>query len=565
MGENTKKPAYPISALFLLFLLFLFVPALLLISQTSSYGLPVFKGTVNAPGAQWYFGEKGGQMHPVDLSQKQPMEPHKTYVLSTTIRYDGESDAYPSAIFLVSNYGVKVYYQDTLVFQRIPEDVPLPTVGSLGPLAFSVPLGYDCAGQELRLELYPMMNNSHNASLPDIQFGDYATTMRHIYFSSLPGLVIVAAILFLCVALLLIGSVHQEMRTKCLNLALFATAFSVYQLTESQFVQHMAKTPYLLYLGNHLVLALLPIFLTHAYRSRFSLPFQKYIRLVEAICWLNFGGQALLHFSGILDLRYMFLVTQCCCFLVCLSMIIPMIVERNRPVMRRVALEVAPLFVGSFLDFISYFMQFNSGKAWYYIGRYVSIGFLMTLIIVIYEVRKASEQAAAESLKSQFFQEMAYTDSLTGVGNRAAFDEELNKLSSEGSCPQSMLCISADLNNLKVMNDTHGHHEGDALIQRCAALLDDCFSSQGRVFRVGGDEFNVFLYDVTEADWPTLKKQFEKKIEKCNREEAFPLSVALGCAAVSDGNVAQALQLADERMYEAKSSASCKRDSKHSV
>ncbi len=552
MGMRINKSKRILS---LVLLLLLCLPILFLLSHASEDSLPIYTGTVNALGSQWYFGEKDGEMHPVDIMEKQHMEPGKTYVLSTVIDYDGGTDFYPSAIFLVNNYGVQVYYEDTLVFHRTKEDLRLPTVSSLGLLAFSLPLGYNCKGNELRLELDPMLSSAADRILPDVQFGDYATTMRQLYITSLPNLVLITAILFLCVSLLLIGSVYKEMREKCLNLACFAAAFSVYRLTETLFVQHMFKSPYLLYLCNHLALTLLPIFLINAYKSRFSPPFQTFTRLVKTLCWINLGVQLLFHFTGVMDLRYMIPMTQICCLLACLAMAIPMVVERKKPIIRRVTLEVMPLFIANFLDCIAYFIQSNSGRAWFSMGNFISVGFLITLIIVIYEVRKTSEQAAAESIKSQFFQEMAYRDSLTGVSSRAAFDEEVKKFSAGHRSVHTLLCVAADLNGLKAINDTYGHQEGDELIRRCAVLLVDCFQSRGQIFRIGGDEFIVFLHDVSESEWPKLKEQFDAQREKSNENQTFPLSVAMGCAAVVNGDLVGALQLADERMYQDKDSA----------
>ncbi len=543
----------PISLVWVLSLLVCFLIGLVLVSENSGDSLPVFNGRVDVPGTQWYFGEKGGALSPVNPSERQRMEPGKRYVFATKIAYDGQADPYPSATFLVNHYGVRVYYEEQLVFHRTQEDISLPTVDSMGLLAFSIPLGYDCQGKTLWVELDPMLDTARERFLPEVQFGDYATTMRKIYTSSLPDMIVISAILFLCIALLLVGGVHEEMRTKCLNLALFAAAFAAHRLTESLFVQHISKSPYLLYLLNHMVLALLPIFLIRAYKGRFPDLYRTSIQFMEWVCWMNLGIQTILHFTGITDFRHMLFVTQLCCVLVFLSMVIPMVTERKRPMIRRVTVELIPMFVGAFLDFTIHF--FNNEKVWYSMGRYISIGFLLTLIMVIYEVRKVSARAAAESVKSQFFQEMAYTDSLTGVGNRAAFDEEIKDFTSGKRHCRSLLCVTADLNCLKVMNDTYGHQEGDVLIQRCASLLKDCFQGQGRVFRIGGDEFSVFLYNATEADWPALKQRFEEERERRNQGQHFPLSVAIGCAPVVDGDIEEAFRLADERMYQGKPSS----------
>lgn len=559
MKKAYKKMNHLVGVLLLILSLIFLLPALRIVAELSGDSLPVYNGSVNVPGTQWYFGEKGTQLHLVNVMEKQYMEPQKTYVLSSKINYDGKLDSYPSVTFAASNCGVKVYYEEELIFQRMREDMRLPTNESLGLLLFSVPLGYDCQGKELRLELDPMIKTGRCTTLPDVQFGDYSTMMREMYIEGLPSLIGIAAMIFLGVALLAVGSVHEDMRKKCLNLSLFSVAFSVYLLTENCFVLHTMKSPYLAYLCNYFILALLPIFLLQAYKGRFSRPFQRNISIIRNICLIDLAAQILLHFTGVLDAQRMVPATQLCALLSILAMFIPIVVERKRPIVRRVTVEIMPFMIGALLDALYYFKETNSGRVWSSMGHCTSIGFLITLMVVIYEIRKTAERAAEESLKSRFFQEIAYKDALTGVNNRAAFDEEVREITAGKRPYRTLLCVAADLNGLKQVNDTYGHQEGDELIRRCAVLLETCFKSCGRVFRVGGDEFNIFVYDVDETDWPLLKKYFDEQRVKQNENESFPLSVAIGCAAVIDREVERALQLADERMYQDKCAAASRR------
>jgi diguanylate cyclase (GGDEF)-like protein len=87
-------------------------------------------------------------------------------------------------------------------------------------------------------------------------------------------------------------------------------------------------------------------------------------------------------------------------------------------------------------------------------------------------------------------QRRAFTDTLTGHPNRAAYHAALSKL--EGAAAGSWALFVIDLDNLKVVNDTFGHHAGDTLLQvasdRIAAAI-----RPDRTFRIGGDEFAVIL------------------------------------------------------------------------
>ena len=87
-------------------------------------------------------------------------------------------------------------------------------------------------------------------------------------------------------------------------------------------------------------------------------------------------------------------------------------------------------------------------------------------------------------------QRRAFTDALTGCPNRAAYHAALSKL--EGAAVGSWALFVLDLDNLKVVNDTFGHHAGDELLQIASDRISAAVSP-GRTFRVGGDEFAVIL------------------------------------------------------------------------
>src|SRR4029077_14900934 len=81
---------------------------------------------------------------------------------------------------------------------------------------------------------------------------------------------------------------------------------------------------------------------------------------------------------------------------------------------------------------------------------------------------------------------------LTGLGNRRALVRRLDEyFASTGDEPSLLLLF--DLDGFKAYNDTFGHGAGDALLQRLGARLRDSVGSRGEVFRLGGDEFCIFV------------------------------------------------------------------------
>jgi hypothetical protein len=82
-------------------------------------------------------------------------------------------------------------------------------------------------------------------------------------------------------------------------------------------------------------------------------------------------------------------------------------------------------------------------------------------------------------------------DSLTGLYNRAFFEAEIERLFHSREYPISIM--SADLDGLKLINDTMGHDRGDSLLKTCARVVKESLRRSDVLARVGGDEFAVIL------------------------------------------------------------------------
>lgn len=148
---------------------------------------------------------------------------------------------------------------------------------------------------------------------------------------------------------------------------------------------------------------------------------------------------------------------------------------------------------------------------------------------------------------------LAYTDPLTGLANRARCEQVMDMLSQEHI---AYAIISLDLNKLKEVNDTLGHHEGDRLLQGFATILSDCFMDANLVGRMGGDEFLVIMTDDRALGTTRRIHDFYSMINDWNhKEQMFQYSASYGYAysyEVPTGSAQEVYMLADNRMYEMK-------------
>jgi diguanylate cyclase (GGDEF)-like protein len=165
--------------------------------------------------------------------------------------------------------------------------------------------------------------------------------------------------------------------------------------------------------------------------------------------------------------------------------------------------------------------------------------------------------ALKQTLLDRELRYLALTDDLTCLYNRrgffAAAAQQL-KLAARNS--QSLLLLYCDVDNLKLINDSFGHQEGDLALIRVADALEHAFRHSDILARLGGDEFVVFAGESSTQTHEVLLRRLEKSLKKSRASESrYELSLSVGVArfdpkqAVSLGEL---MAQADTAMYEQK-------------
>ena len=143
---------------------------------------------------------------------------------------------------------------------------------------------------------------------------------------------------------------------------------------------------------------------------------------------------------------------------------------------------------------------------------------------------------------------LSYHDKLTGLYNRAFFEEETNRLDTDRQLPISI--IIGDVNGLKLINDAFGHHDGDELLVSAASLLKQACREEDIIARWGGDEFAILLPQTSEEDAHQIYKRIKNS---CRQAGSYPLqlSISLGMATkiYNWQNIREILKEAEGRMY----------------
>lgn len=217
------------------------------------------------------------------------------------------------------------------------------------------------------------------------------------------------------------------------------------------------------------------------------------------------------------------------------------------------------VLIGNFVFIVFIVLALNS--FWQHPGNgddamFLTFGFF-TLIGSYFCVilkKEAKLIKKAETLK--IYKNLAFKDSLTGLKNRAAYDNDLDKITSDEEI-KNISIIICDLNYLKTTNDTLGHEKGDLLIKEAANCIYNTFNKIATCYRLGGDEF-LILATNKKKETKDYIKEFEENMKKYNENNELNLSIAYGVSDAILENENKELQIrkafreADDKMYEMK-------------
>lgn len=154
-------------------------------------------------------------------------------------------------------------------------------------------------------------------------------------------------------------------------------------------------------------------------------------------------------------------------------------------------------------------------------------------------------------LRVEQLQQQVRLDYLTGLGNRAHFDESIGR-AVEQNCREAsgLVLVLLDLDHFKQINDTWGHPAGDMVLSRFAHLLRDVIRTSDQAFRLGGDEFALILQPAESHAWQPVWRRLDEQLKLHRELSTFSVACSLGAASWKSGmNVHQLYELADADLY----------------
>jgi len=179
-----------------------------------------------------------------------------------------------------------------------------------------------------------------------------------------------------------------------------------------------------------------------------------------------------------------------------------------------------------------------------------------------FESQMSNMMKEVETLHKQLEQvrEDSLTDALTGIANRKAFDEELERVFQHSHENKLPFCVViADIDYFKKFNDTYGHLVGDKVLRFVAITIKSCVKGKDMAARFGGEEFVLILPETDITGAGAVAEQVRIAVSKCTLKDQAKnkdfgkITISLGIAQFKPSDQPKdVLKRADQALYQAK-------------
>lgn len=554
MSEKNKT-----RVIWLIFLISLLIACMAVIYGSRHFGTDtrtVQWGEVQQLKTGWQYSTDNGRKDIPCLPAKINADNANSSANGLTL-YNRLPDSLPGnpVLEFVSNWTTVEIFIDNRVIYEYGLKNNAPVGQMLGSPWNVVDLPDDAAGKEVAIRLTsPYIGESYN--VPVISLGSKSDVLYKFLYSNLN---IVIFCLVACIFGLMILLLSAFFKIKKIDIDFLALVFLalhlflavIWIITDSRVLLLVTHNYAFIYILSHISFMLMPVPLILFLRQ--TAMYGKSVYGILSLGYmLNFIVLTACYFLGIAEYEKTLFITHILMgisLIVCLALLIKeQRLYHKKATMLLLAGSVV-LTAGLLVSlFVFLFISQEDNSAYFRIILFLLMGAVFcssgSRIVTVFK----------KEIESQIYHKMAYTDAMTNLENRLAFQERIQDLQEKPDCLE-LTIIMFDINKLKYVNDNYGHNAGDKLINAAGDCIYTCFKSHGECYRIGGDEFIVLLKDCSEESLKFLLRNFQISVSAAETVNPEGLDVAVGYATGStkDENFAYHLfEIADRNMYRQK-------------
>ena len=469
-----------------------------------------------------------------------------------------DDDAY---MFLRTNYqsikveieGVGVIYdekyKETFIFGE-----------RINLLSHFVDLDESYAGKKIIITS-EFVTTFHYPTLEEVLIADKSTLLLYtladasvdIYFI---GFISFLGVILLILSVMLIINKYTKYIVDCLSLSIFTFILCTWLLCNISSIHFIIKDAVILFLIylTMLYAILLPIFIL--LRNKCS----HFVKLFDAL-FIGMIALMIINFTlavttdiklteSLVSLHVAIVV----CLVLCVFAVAMEYYKYGNKNLKALLVSGYIFGVGVTFTLISYyFPQFRLNMFNYDIH----IKIAMIIFVLINSVSYVQQViiATIKTNESEIYRKLAFTDLMTMLKNRSAYDHFLDTLTEE--IFEYISIIEVDIDGLKYTNDNFGHSYGDELIKEVSSIIKEVFGDFGECFRIGGDEFEIILLNKDKQFVLGLIDSFNELIAVRKLSNNRSIHVSIGYT-FDDGqlttydSITNIINVTDRLMYENK-------------
>ncbi|MCM1089015.1 MAG: GGDEF domain-containing protein [Muribaculaceae bacterium] len=510
---------------------------------------------------EWTLDREGTQ--PADLSKLGDYMDEETGVLSIYHRLP-EMDDDRSLIFRSKDVYTKVLIDDEVIYETNVYDSRFynRSPGNLWNIAKFHP---DYAGELVEIQIY-MVYDTNAITLDSTLWGDKADIIMAFCMKNIWGITVSMLMVVVGIVLIVLDLMPAYRKTwkhhGMIWLGLYSILIGIWSVLETNTPQFFVADMRILQMICNMIMILdsMPLLLYlncefHIFKNRFM----RIFCYADAVYIL---AAAAIQLSGINDLHGLLSGAILTLVVSCISLLIWVVTnlrkmfkkhQSNQSILNYI-LQLAglcSLWISALCEMLRYSSQSDHMDR----AEYIRVGMLVFVLCLAISSQLETYKLLTNGMKYDIISSLAYSDGLTGLGNRTAYLEQLEEYTSGQTEISQLGIVFLDVNNLKKVNDNQGHEKGDELITVAAKIISDSFGKFGKSYRIGGDEFCVLMTGASlQKNYETGLEEFQRLIDEANKAQWYTYTVQIAngfsiCNTINQEKIDETVMEADTAMY----------------
>ncbi len=467
-----------------------------------------------------------------------------------------EQNSFTDSLFTKISYAdLEVYADNKLIYSLKKTNKSLTKSNGYCCILFDIPRDLKCP--YITMKISPNLKRLKKNRINPIVVGRKSDILIKYFVKDLFSIILSLALIINFLIIFILTLKHKktfkEQHYALFHLAIFGLILAAYFLMQSQIITYLAiNIKEFLYFIEFIAAIFIQLPFLSFIKYKIDRKFKKYYNIISVIIMLNAIIQISLTLLKIIEFKEMLIVSHTLIFITIIMILIGLIFTNSKkyPVKKLLILYTTLIMTPLLFSVVCYIFYDL------FIMKKLKLILILAVIIIEYiEIFNKYKYLKTQELEKELYKKLAMNDALTGLLNRQAYNGYIDQIKKEKI---SGWFLSIDINSLKYINDKLGHLKGDALIKSFAKVIKTINEQNKNIyaFRIGGDEFIIFVKEKQSFNIKSLIRQLDKKYKNINTiSDNFTASFSAGYSyydSSKDIDIADVYNEADKMMYKNK-------------